>query len=86
MIQDKLDKAYFQHDMAYQDFKELTWREAADKVLSDKIFNIAKNPKYDRYQSGLASMVYKFLLKRLLLVQSKMKLYLTKNWLKIFTI
>ena len=26
----------------------------------DKAFNIAKNPKYDGYQRGLASMVYKF--------------------------
>ena len=25
-----------------------------------KLFNIAKNPKYDGYQKGLASMVYKF--------------------------
>ena len=31
-----------------------------DKVLRDKAFNIAKNPKYDRYQRGLASMVYNF--------------------------
>ena len=30
------------------------------KVLRDKAFNIAKNPKYDGYQRGLASMVYKF--------------------------
>ena len=36
-----------------------TQQEAADKVLRDKAFNIAKNPKYDGYQRGLASMVYK---------------------------
>ena len=35
-------------------------RIAADKVLRDKAFNIAKNPKYDGYQRGLASMVYTF--------------------------
>ena len=35
-------------------------RIALDKMLRDKAFNIAKNPKYDRYQRGLASMVYKF--------------------------
>ena len=35
-------------------------RAAADKVLRDKTFNIAKNPKYDGYQRKLASMVYKF--------------------------
>ena len=35
-------------------------RRTADKVLRDKTFNIAKNPKYDGYQKGLASMVYRF--------------------------
>ena len=34
-------------------------RPAADKVLKNKVFNVAKNPKYDGYQRGLASMVYK---------------------------
>ena len=46
--------------MAYGDFKHLARRTASDKVLRDKAFNIAKNPKYDGYQRGLASMVYKF--------------------------
>ena len=46
--------------MAYGDFKDLAKRTAADKVLKDKAFNIAKDPKYDGYQRGLASMVYKF--------------------------
>ena len=46
--------------MAYGDFKDLTKRTAADKVLTDKAFNIAKDLKYDGYQRGLASMVYKF--------------------------
>ena len=46
--------------MAYEDFKDLARRTASDKVLRDKAFNIAKNPKYDGYQRGLASMVYKF--------------------------
>ena len=46
--------------MAYGDFKDLKKRTAADKVLRDKTFNIAKNPKYDGYQRGLATMVYKF--------------------------
>ena len=56
----ELDKACFQHDMAYGDFKDLTKRTAADKALKNKAFNIAKNLKYDRYQRGLASMAYKF--------------------------
>ena len=46
--------------MAYGDVKDLAKRTASDKVLRDKTFNIAKNPKHDGYQRGLASMVYKF--------------------------
>ena len=45
--------------MAYWDFKDLKRRTASDKVLIDKAFIIAKNPKYDRHQRGLASIVYK---------------------------
>ena len=46
--------------MAYGDFKDLAKITALDKVLRDKAFNIAKNRKYDGYQRGLASMVYKY--------------------------
>ena len=46
--------------MAYGDFKDLNRRTFADKVLRDKAFNIVKDPKYDGYQHGLASMVYKY--------------------------
>ena len=60
IYKNELDKACFQHDMAYRDFKYLAKRAAADKVLRDKAFNIAKSPKYDGYQRGLASMIYKF--------------------------
>ena len=60
IYKNELDKACFQHDMAYRDFKDLKKRKAADKVLRNKAFNIAKNSKYDGYQRGLASMVYKF--------------------------
>ena len=56
----ELDKACFQHDMAYEDFKDLAKRTAADKILRDKAFNIAKDPKCNGYQRGLVSMVYKF--------------------------
>ena len=45
--------------MAHGDFKDLARRTASDKTLRDKAFNIAKNPKYDGYQRGLPSMVYK---------------------------
>ena len=60
----ELDKACIQHDMAYGDFKNLAKRRVSDKVLKDKAFNIAKNPKYHGYQRGLASMVYKFFHKK----------------------
>ena len=46
--------------MAYGDFKDLLSRTAYGKLLRDKALNIAKNPKYDGYQRGLASMVYRF--------------------------
>ena len=46
--------------MAYGDFKDLKRRTASDKILGNKAFNIAKNPKYHGYQRRLASMVYKF--------------------------
>ena len=46
--------------MAYGDFKDLNRRRDVDKVLCDKAFNIAKNPKYDGYLRGLTSMVHKF--------------------------
>ena len=45
--------------MTYGDFKDLKRRTVSDNILRDKAFNIAKNPKYDGYQRGLASMVYK---------------------------
>ena len=51
---------FFQHDLAYGDFKDLPRRTASDKVLRDKAFRIASNLQYDGYQHGLASMVYKF--------------------------
>ena len=46
--------------MAYGDFKDLAKRTAADKVLINKAFKIASDQKYDGYQRGLASKVYKF--------------------------
>ena len=60
IYKNELDKACFQHDMAYGDFKDLARRTASDKVLRDTVFNIAKNPKYHGYHRGLASMDYKF--------------------------
>ena len=59
IYRNELDKACFQHDMAYRDFKDLARRTASGKVLEDKTFNIAKNIQYDEYQRSLASMIYK---------------------------
>ena len=59
IYKNELDKACFAHDAAYSDSIDLTKRTVADKILRDKAFNIAKDPKYDGYQRGLASMVYK---------------------------
>ena len=58
--QNELDKACFQHDMAYGDFKDSNRRKVSDKIVRDKASNIAKNPKYIRYQRCFASMVYNF--------------------------
>ena len=60
IYKNELDKACFQHDISYGDFKDLARRTASDKVLRDKAFNIVKNPKYNGYQKVLAAMVYKF--------------------------
>ena len=59
IYKNELDKACFQHDMACGDFNDLAKRTAADRVLRDKAFKIASDQKYDRYQTGLTSMVYK---------------------------
>ena len=60
IYKNELDKACFVNDGAYSDSKDLTKRTVADKILKNKAFDIAKDTKYDGYQRGLASMVYKF--------------------------
>ena len=45
--------------MAYGKTKDLVKRTQPYKVLKDKAFKIASDPKYDGYQRGLASMVHK---------------------------
>ena len=60
IYRNELDKACFQHDSAYEDHKDLINRTKSAKVLRHKAYNIASNPKYDGYQRGLVSMVYKF--------------------------
>ena len=64
IYKNELDKASFKHDMAYGKSKDLAKRTQSDKVWRDKAFKIASDPKYDGYQRGLASMVYKFFHKK----------------------
>ena len=60
IYKNELDKAYFQHDMTCGKSKDLAKRTQSDKVLKDKAYKIPYDPKYDGYERGLASMVYKF--------------------------
>ena len=61
IYKNELNKACFQHDIADGDFKDLTKRAFAAKILTDKAFKIASDQKYDVDQRGSASMVYKLL-------------------------
>ena len=60
IYRNELDQTCFQYDMADGKLKDLTKRTQADKVLRDKAFKIPSDPKYDGYQRGIVSMVYKF--------------------------
>ena len=66
IYKNELDKACFQHDMAYGDFKDLKRRtqyliqSLKSQSLKRESFVIASNPKYDGYQRGLASMIFIF--------------------------
>ena len=71
--------------MTYRDFKDLTIATACDTILHNKAFNIAKTLKYDGYQRGLASMVYKFFDKKNLAVVLKMRICHTSNQQKNYT-
>ena len=58
IYRNELDKACFQHDMAYDKIKDLVKRTQSDKVLKVKAFRIASDPRYNGYQRGLASKVF----------------------------
>ena len=49
IYKNELDKACFQHDMAYGEFKDFKKRTAADRVLRNKAFKIASDQTYDGY-------------------------------------
>ena len=60
LYRNELDKACFKHDAAYAKYKDLENRLKSDQKLKNSAYDIASNAKYDGYQRGLASMVYKF--------------------------
>ena len=64
IYKNELDEAWFQHDMAHGKTKDLAKRTQPEKVLRNKAFKIASDPRYDGYQRVLASMVYKFFNKK----------------------
>ena len=76
IYKNELDKACFQHDMAYGKSKDLIKRTQSDKVLKDKAFKIASDPKYDGYQRRLASIVYMLFFKNLVEVVSLMNQFI----------
>ena len=60
LYRNELDKACLKHDAAYVEYKDVENRLISDQKLRNSAYDIASNPKYDGYQRGLASMVYKF--------------------------
>ena len=86
IYQYELDKACFQHDLAYTDFKDLTRRTAADKVLSDKVFKILlKIQNMMDTNVDLLQGFITFLIKNLLVEQLKVKIFPIKNQQKNYT-
>ena len=67
--------------MAYGGFKDLLRRTACDKILRDRAFDVAKNPKYDIYcfTEVLLQWFINFLIKYSLVILPKMKIFLTSN-------
>ena len=64
IYKNKLDKACFQHDMAYGKTKDLAKITQSDKFLENKAIKISSDPKYDGYQRRIASMAYKSFVKK----------------------
>ena len=64
VYRNELNKACFAHDAVYSDSKDLAKRTISDKVLKDRAYEIAMNPKCDGYLRALESMVYNFFEKK----------------------
>ena len=71
IYKNEIDKASFQHDMAYGKYKDLDKGTQSDKVLKDKTFKSPSNPKYNEYQRGWAPMVSRFFDKKSVLLADK---------------
>ena len=65
IAKNRLDAACFQHHSAYNKYKYSLKRKKSDVVLKNKVLKIVVDPKVNRYQRGLASTVFKFLMKEL---------------------
>ena len=79
IYQNELDKACFQHGMAYGDFKDLIRRSASDKILRDKAFCIEKIPKCDGYYSRSDPMLYKLFDKNTSATHARLEILATRN-------
>ena len=82
IYQNKLDKACFQHDAAYEN---LTRRTTSDKISHDKAFSSATNPKYMDVNVDLLQLSINVLIKKLLVEQLKLKICQTKRFLENYT-
>ena len=60
IYKNELDKTCFAYDLAYFDSNHLAKRAISDKIVGKRAYEIAINPKYNRYQRGLASVIYNF--------------------------
>ena len=60
LYRNELDKAWFAHDRAYSDSKDLAKRTISKKIWKDRAYEIAINRNYDGNQTALASMFYNF--------------------------
>ena len=60
LYRNELDKAYFAHDAAYSESKDLAKRTISVKILKNRTYEIAINCGYDGYQRVSVSISYKF--------------------------
>ena len=77
IYQNEVNKACFQHDMAYGDFKDLNRRTATDKVI--KCLILLKIQNMMDINVDLLQWSINFLLKKLLVVVLKMRIFQTKD-------